>query len=195
MHRHRAILDAVMPVLVSLLRGINVGGHNKVKMEALRGLYESLGLRDVQTYLQSGNVVFRTRERELARISRLIEDGIEKKFGFRTDVIIRTPAELRGVIARNPFAKRCGIDPSRLLVTFLAAGPCPEVREKVSGIDTRPEELSVDGREFYIYFAGSMAHPKISWMAVAKMLKTPGTGRNWNTVRKLLEIAEKLEAA
>ncbi|HXJ94348.1 MAG TPA: DUF1697 domain-containing protein [Terriglobia bacterium] len=187
--------DVSQPVVICLLRGVNLGGHNKVKMEALRALCESLGLRDVQTYLQSGNVVFRTKERDLARLSRLIEDAIEKEFGFRTDVVLRTPAELRGVIARNPFAKRRDIDPSRVLVTFLAADPGPEAREKVSKIDTQPEELYLDGREFYMYFVGSMARPKISWMAIAKMLKTPGTGRNWNTVRKLLEIADKLEGA
>ena len=183
------------PVVISLLRGVNLGSHNKVKMDVLRGLYESLGLQDVQTYLQSGNVVFRTKERDLARLSRLIEDGIEKKFGFRTDVIARTPSELRDVISRNPFAKRRGIDPSKLLVTFLAGNPGAKARESVSKIEMQPDELYVDGREFYIYFVGSMARPKVSWVAIAKMLKTPGTGRNWNTVRKLLEIAEKLEAA
>src|SRR5215472_10120780 len=120
-----------MPVVISLLRGVNLGGRNKVKMEALRGLYESLGMQNVQTHIQSGNVVFRTKERDLARLSRLIEGGIEKKFGFRTDVILRTPAELREVIARNPFAQRPAVDPSRLLVTFLAADPDPEGREKV----------------------------------------------------------------
>jgi uncharacterized protein (DUF1697 family) len=183
-----------MPVVISLLRGVNLGGHNKVKMDALRRLYESLGMQNVQTHIQSGNVVFKTKERDLVRLSRLIEDAIEKKFGFHSDVILRTPTELRGVIARNPFAKRSDIDPSKLLVTFLATDPATEAREKVSKLDTQPDELYVDGREVYIYFVGSMARPKISWMAIAKMLKASGTGRNWNTVTKLLDIAEKLGA-
>jgi uncharacterized protein (DUF1697 family) len=184
-----------MRVVISLLRGVNLGGHNKVKMESLQGLYESLGMQNVRTHIQSGNVVFKTKERDLVRLSRLIEDAIEKKFGFRTDVILRTPAELRDVTAKNPFAKRSPMDPSRLLVTFLAADPGPEAREKVSKLDTQPDEMYVDGREVYIYFVGSMARPKISWMAIARMLKTSGTGRNWNTVRKLMEIADNLETA
>jgi uncharacterized protein (DUF1697 family) len=183
-----------MPVVISLLRGVNLGGHNMIKMEALRALCESMKLRDAQTYVQSGNVVFRTDERDLGRLSKRIEDGIEKRFGFRPDVIVRTCAELRDAIARNPFAGRRGIDPSKLLVTFLAADPSPETREKVSKIDAQPDELHVDGRELYIYFTNGMARPKIPWMAVVKMLKTTGTGRNWNTVRKLLEVAERLEA-
>jgi uncharacterized protein (DUF1697 family) len=184
-----------MPVVISLLRGVNVGGHNKIKMEALRALYESLDLQDAQTYVQSGNVVFRTEERDLVRLSKRIEDGIERKFGIRPDVIVRTSPELREVIARNPFATRRGIDPSKLLVTFLATEPGPEAREKVLTIDTQPDELRVEARELYIYFPDGMARPKVSWMAVVKMLQTTGTGRNWNTVRKLLEMAERLEAS
>ena len=183
-----------MPVVISLLRGVNLGGHNMIKMEALRALCESMKLRDAQTYVQSGNVVFRTDERDLGTLSKRIEDGIEKRFGFRPDVVVRTCAELRDAIARNPFAGRRGIDPSKLLVTFLAADPGPEAQEKVSKIDAQPEELHVDGRELYMYFPNGMARPKLNWMAVVKMLKTTGTGRNWNTVRKLLEVAERLEA-
>ena len=107
-----------MPVIVSLLRGVNVGGHHKIRMEALRALCEELGLRDVQTCGQSGNVVFRHSGRDLARLGKRIEDGIERSFGFRASVILRTAAELRDVIARNPFAKRPGIDPSKLYRHF-----------------------------------------------------------------------------
>ena len=184
-----------MAVLISMLRAVNVGGHNKIKMDALRALYESLKLRDPQTYVQSGNVVFRTNERDLALLTKRIQNGIERTFGFRPAVIVRTPSELRDVIARNPFAKRRGIDPSRLLVTFLASDPGPEARDKVLRIKTDPEELRMDGRELYIYFSNGMARPKLSWAVIEKTLKTPGTGRNWNSVTKLLEIAERLEAS
>jgi len=184
-----------MPVVISLLRAVNVGGHNQIKMETLRALYESLGLRDVQTYVQSGNVVFRSQEQDLARLARKIEDRIERKFGIRPDVILRTTSELRDVIARNPFASRPEIDPRKLLVTFLAAESSSEAREQVLKMNTNPDELHVIGREVYIYFPEGMARPQISWMAVTKMLKTSGTGRNWTTVGKLLEMAEKLEAS
>jgi len=183
-----------MTVMISMLRGVNLARHNRVKMDALRALYESLGLRDVQTYVQSGNVIFRAEARSLPVLPKRIEDAIERSFGFRTDVIARTSSELRDVIARNPFASRRGIDPRKLLVTFLAHDPDPEARDKVLKIKADPEELRINGRELYIYFANGLARPKLSWLAIAKMLKSPGTGRNWNTVTKMLEIAERLEA-
>src|SRR5512132_4352069 len=113
-----------------MLRGVNVGGHNKIKMDALSALYESLGLLDPQTYIQSGNVIFRTKERDLVLLTKRIEDGIERSFGFRPGVIVRTASELRDVLARNPFAKRPAgaIDPSRLLVTFLSRDPGAEAK-------------------------------------------------------------------
>jgi uncharacterized protein (DUF1697 family) len=184
-----------MAVVISMLRGVNLGSHNRIKMDALRALYEFLKLRDPQTYVQSGNVIFRTEERKLAQLAKRIENGIEQKFGFRTQVILRTTPEMRDVIARNPFAKRRGIDPSKLLVTFLASDPGPEARDKILKLKTDPEELKIDGRELYIYFPNGMARPKLSSPVIEKTLKTSGTGRNWNSVTKLLEIAEKLEAS
>jgi uncharacterized protein (DUF1697 family) len=184
-----------MAVIVAMLRGVNLGGHNMIKMEALRALCGSLGLRDAQTYVQSGNVVFRTKHRNLAALAKRIEDAIERGFGFRPAVIVRTTSDLRGVIAKNPFASRRGIDPSRLLVTFLAGVPGTEARERILKIKADPEELFIEGREVFIYFPNGVAHPKLSWVRdIGKMLGTSGTGRNWNSVSKLLEIAEKLEA-
>jgi len=184
-----------MQVAISMLRGINVGGHNSIKMESLRAMYESLGLRDAQTYVQSGNVVFRTVARDLAPLVKRIESKIEQTFGFRPAVIIRSSSDLREVIRRNPFATRQGIEPSKLLVTFLAADPCPEAREKILGIQADPEELRMQGRELYVYFPNGIGRAKLSPALIERTLKTPGTGRNWNTVTKLLEMAEKLEAS
>ena len=184
-----------MPVIVSLLRGVNVGPHNRIKMDALRNLYESLGMQYAQTYVQSGNVVFRSKEKDLAKLRSRIEAGIEKMFGFRPDVILRTTAEMREAIQKNPFAKRRGIEPSKLLVTFLAEEPGVEARKKISEIQADPEELYLAGRELYVYFPNGMARPKVNWMSVVKALKTTGTGRNWNSTIKLLEMAEKLDAS
>src|SRR6266853_6402332 len=181
-----------MTVVISMLRGVNVGGHNKIKMDALRTLYGSLKLRDAQTYVQSGNVIFRTDEMDIARLARRIEDGIERKFGFRPEVILRTVAEMREVLARNPFAKRRGIEPGKLLVSFLASDPAEEAREKVRQMKCDPEELRIVGRELYIYFPNGMGRSKLSLAKFEKTLKTSGTGRNWNSVTKILEMAEKL---
>lgn len=181
-----------MPVIISMLRGVNVGGHNMIKMDALRALYESLGLRDAQTYVQSGNVVFRTQAKDPASLPKKIEDGIERGFGFRPSVIVRTASEMRDVIAGNPFAKRDGIEPGKLVVTFLAGDPGPEARAKALGIKVGPEELRIGGRELYIYYPDGMGRSKLSLPLIEKTLKTAGTARNWNTVTKLLEIAESL---
>jgi len=186
---------AAMAVIIAMLRGVNVAGHNKIKMEALRALCESLELRDAQTYVQSGNVVFRTKERNLAALAKRMEDAIERSFGFRPAVIVRTTSELKDAVAKNPFAKRRGIHPGKLLVTFLASDPTMEARDQVLKMKTEPEELRIDGREVYIYFPNGMGRTKLSWPTIGKMLGTSGTGRNWNSVIKLLEMAEKLEAS
>jgi uncharacterized protein (DUF1697 family) len=186
--------DPEMPVIVSLLRGVNVGGQI-IKMDTLRDLYTSLGLRQVETFIQSGNVIFTTQARDLARLTVRIEDAIEKSYGFRSDVILRTAADLRDAVARNPFAARPNIDPAKLLISFLAADPDPEGCVKVRALDIQPEELFIDGREVYVYFPDGMARPKLSWPLIGKSLKTPATGRNLNTVRKLLAIAERMEAS
>ena len=161
-------------------------------MDALRKLYESLGLQGPQSYVQSGNVVFRTTERDLVKLAARIGNAIEASFGFCPDVIVRTTSEMRDVVARNPFAGRPDIEPSKLLVWFLAGDPGPEARGKVLAIKTDPEELRIDRRELYVYFPNGMARPKLSFAAVERALKISGTGRNWNSVRKLLELAEKL---
>ena len=183
-----------MPVVISMLRGVNLGPHNRIKMDALQALYERLGFENPKTYVQSGNVVFKTRERDLAKVARKIEKAIEETFGFRTPVILRTIPELREVIARNPFAARRGIEPNRLLVTFLAIEPDAEARDKILKIQCDPEELCMSARELYIYFPNGMARPKLSPAVLDRALKTPGTGRNWNSVTKLLALAETMEA-
>jgi uncharacterized protein (DUF1697 family) len=181
-----------MPVLISMLRAVNVGGHSKIKMDALRALYASLKFDNPQTYLQSGNVIFKTNERKLDVIAKRIQSGIEKKFACRTDIILRTVAELRSVVARNPFAKRSNIEPSKLLIAFLAGDAARKTLEEQKFV---PEELHVSGRELYIYFPDGMGKSKLPWTRIYKILNTPGTGRNWNSVTKMLEMAENLESS
>jgi len=183
-----------MAVVISMLRGVNLGKHRRMKMDDLRAMCESLKVRDVQTCLQSGNVVFRAREHDATVLTRRLEKEIERTFGFHSDVITRTVPEMRQVVASNPFAKRRGIDPSKLLVTFLATDPGDEARERVRAIETDPEELHIDGRELYVYFPNGMGRSKLPFAAIDKALKTPATARNWNTVTKLLAMAERLDA-
>jgi len=183
-----------MPVLISLLRGVNVGGHHKIKMDELRALYESLGLEDPRTCLQSGNVVFRTEKRDLVPLAGRIADAIGQRVGFRPDVMLRTSSEWRDAIAGNPFAARRDLDLSHLVAIFLAGDPGPEARERLLAIPCAPEELRIGARVLYVYYANGIARATLSLPVIEKALRTSGTGRNWNTVEKLQEIAEELRA-
>ena len=183
-----------MTAIISLLRGVNVGGHSKIKMDELRAVYESLGLEEPKTFIQSGNVVFRSKERNLTKLAERIEDAIESKFNLRPDVILRTAPEIRETVRKNPFAKRRGIEPGKLLVLFLASDPSSEIQEKLQTIKGHPEELRLQGRDLYIYFPDGQGRSKLT-PVLGRILKNTGTGRNWNTVTKLLEMAEELEAS
>jgi len=182
-----------MPVLISMLRGVNVGGHSKIKMDALRALYESLKFEGPRTYVQSGNVIFRTKEKNSAALARKIQGAIERSFGCRPEVILRTPDEMRDAIACSPFAGRQDLEPGKILVTFLAAEPGPEARATLLKFKNYPEELHLKGRELYIYFPDGAGRSKLPWSSVEKLLKTTGTARNWNSVTKMLAIAEEME--
>ncbi len=184
-----------MSVVISMLRGINVGGHNRIKMDALCALYRSLKLEDPCTYVQSGNVIFRTKEKNLAALRRKIEEAIERRAGFRPDVILRTPDEFRGAIARNPFARRKGLEPAKLLVSFLADDPIGEARENLLALKPDPEEVHLIGREVYIYFPNGAGRSKLPWSSLEKQVGTRGTARNWNSVTKMLAMAEEMETA
>jgi len=183
-----------MPVILCMLRGVNLGGHNRVKMDDLKALCKSLKLCEPQTYVQSGNVIFKTDERDLAKLTKKLEAAIHKKFGFQSDVILRSTKELRDVVTRNPFAKRRDIHPGKLLVTFFSGDPGEEARKQVRAIKCDPEELFIEGREAYIYFPNGAGRSKLNWAVIPKTLKVQGTARNWNSVTKMLEIAEKMES-
>ena len=187
-----------MPVLISMLRGVNLGGHNKIKMDALRALYESLKLEDPRTFIQSGNVIFRTKfrkEKNPAALAKKIQTAIERSFGFRPEVILRTPDELRNAIAATPFPAHRNLHPSKILITFLAADPGPEAQSTLLTLKGYPEELHLKGRELYIYFPDGAGKSKLPWSKLDKLLQTTGTARNWNSVTKMLAIAEEMEAA
>ena len=180
-----------MPVIISMLRAVNLAKYNRLKMDALRDLYTALKLQNPQTYLQSGNVIFETGEPNLDSVAQRIQSGIQKKFKCTTEIILRTTEELRSVVADNPFAKRSDIEPSKFLIFFLASDPGDKSRETLRKEKFSPEELHVRDRELYIYFPTGQGRSKLSWPRINKVLNTPGTGRNWNSVLNILEIAER----
>ncbi|HYM74394.1 MAG TPA: DUF1697 domain-containing protein [Candidatus Dormibacteraeota bacterium] len=182
-----------MAVLISMLRGVNVGPHNRIKMDELRVVYESLKLEDPRTYIQSGNIIFRTREKKTAQLALKIQSAIEKKFKCRPDVILRTTEELREAIAASPFADRPNLEPGKILVTFLSAEPPREAHDSLSSLKKFPEEVHLKGRELYIYFPNGAGKSKLPWSSVEKLLKVTGTARNWNSVTRMMEMAEEME--
>ena len=183
-----------MPVFISMLRGVNVGAHNRIKMDALKVLYESLGFKDARTYVQSGNVIFRAREQDLAKLAKKIQDGIAKRFSFTPSVVVRTKQEMRAAMEASPFRDRGDIEPGKLLVTFLSGAPPAGAEKNLSDLKGYPEELHLRGRELYIYFPNGAGKSKLPWSQVDKLVGVSGTARNWNSVTKMLEMAEQMEA-
>ena len=182
-----------MAVYLSMLRGINLG-KRRVNMDDLRALYESLGLTEAQTYVQSGNVVFKSKLKDERKLAALIEKGIEHRYGFTSDVVLRSADELEAVVAANPFAKGNDIHPGKLLVWFVREAPSAATRKAVLAVPSDPEELRLGEREIYCYFPNGQARPGIKWASVEKALAVPGTGRNWNSVTQLLAMARAMEA-
>ncbi len=182
-----------MPVLISMLRGVNVGPRNRIKMDALRALYESLKFEDPRTYVQSGNVIFRTKEKNCPELAAKIQTAIQKNLGCCPDVILRTTKEMRSAVDANPFPERVKEEPGKVLVTFLADKPPREGETNVANLKGFPEESHLNGRELYIYFPNGAGKSKLPWASVNKILKVTGTARNWNSVLAMLEIAEEME--
>ena len=176
-----------------MLRGVNVGAHNRIKMDELRAVYKSVKLDDPQTYVQSGNVIFRTREKNLPQLSKKIQDAIEKKFKFRPEVILRTADELRRAVEASPFADRPGLEPGKILVTFPSSAPAKEANAAFDRFKDYPEEIHLKGSELYIYFPNGAGRSKLPWSSIEKLMKVTGTARNWNSVTKMLGMAEEME--
>jgi uncharacterized protein (DUF1697 family) len=172
---------------VALLRGINLGSRNKVSMADLRELLVSVGAEDVQTYVQSGNAVFKSQDGE-AEIAAAVEEEIGRRLGLDVTVLVRTKAEIARIVAGNPFAKS-GKEPASLHVTFLAEKPS---RARIGKLDPKrggDDELRVVGREVYLHCPNGYGRSKLSNAYFEKELGVAATTRNWKTVTKLAELA------
>jgi|SRR5579863_1264368 len=183
-----------MPTYISLIRGINVGGHKQVKMDRLQAMFEVLGFEQVRTYIQSGNVVFKAAKRSPAELSKKIEEEILAEFGFPASVMTRTPQELRTAIQKNPFLKECKSDPAKVHIAFLSEPPKAEAVEKVGALATQGEQLRHSGREIYLYYRDGMGRAKLTGSVLEKTLSVTATARNWNTVNRLYQMAVEQDA-
>jgi len=176
-----------MTVYAALLRGINLGARNKVAMPALRSLVESVGHEDVQTYIQSGNVVFKTRSGEATEIASTLEDVIAKELGFRVAVVVRTQQELKRVAGTNPFLA-AGADPSALHVVFLGSAPSKASVAKLDPDRSPPDEFAAAGAEVFLHCPNGFGRSKLGLDYFERALGGPATVRNWRTVTKLAEM-------
>lgn len=177
-----------MTTYIALLRGINVGGNRIIKMLDLKAMFQSLGVNNVRTYIQSGNVVFENDELPENLLSGTIERQIKEVFGFDVPVIIRTVEEMEQVIANNPFPLTEKDDFKRWYVSFLPAEPSTLALEKLRIYENGPDQIQFVGREMYVLYEVSVSQSALSKVPFDKILGMPITARNWNTVNKLVNV-------
>jgi uncharacterized protein (DUF1697 family) len=172
---------------VALLRGINLGGRNRLPMKDLAAMFGDAGCDAIETYIQSGNVVFRASRACATRLPGAIKKAISERFGFDTPLVMRTAAELHAVARTNPFL-RAGADPDSLHVMFLADRPAAARLATLDPKRSPSDEFEVRGREIYLRCPNGLARTKLTNDYFDTRLATTSTVRNWRTVLKLIEM-------
>ena len=173
-----------MEKYIALLRGINVGGHKKILMTDLRSLFESLGFKEVVTYIQSGNVVFTSSEKDGLAVK--ISDGIKSKYGWDVPVLIKTASELESVLLNCPFSKE---KKEKSYFTLFSEPPSEKNIEEVAQLSYPNEEFEITPMCLYFFCAMGYGRIKFNMNSVEKKLKVKATSRNYRTMIKLLELA------
>lgn len=176
----------MLETYIAMLRGINVSGQKKIKMADLKDHMQDIGFKNVQTYIQSGNIVFEYEKALPEELKNMIEEMLYNKYHFKVSVIIKSPGELDGVIKNNPFS-----DTDRTYITFLSEKPHPENVEKIKAIDHKPEEFILDGNIIYFYSPKGYGRAIMNNNFFENKLKVDATTRNWKTVNKLIELTER----
>ncbi len=174
-------------VHIALLRGINVGGKNKLPMKDLVTLFENAGCSRVRTYIQSGNVVFEASPALAKRLAERISEDITARYGLQVPVVMRSAAELASLSEANPFLRK-GADPATLHVAFLAEQPSAASAAALDPKRSPPDEFSLRGRDLYLRCPNGMARTKLTNAYLDSKLSTTSTMRNWNTVLALLAL-------
>ncbi len=175
---------------VALLRGINVGGKNRLPMKDLVQMFKAAGCTDVQAYIQSGNIIFRASPSKAAKIPGIVGKSIEEKFGYCIPIVIRTASQLREVSTNNPFLAK-GASEDCVHVLFLENTP---EKERVLGLDparSAADAFAVCGSEIYLHLPNGDGNTKLTNAYFDSRLKTICTARNWRTTLKLLEMMDE----
>jgi len=178
-----------MTKYIAILRGINVGGKNKILMAGFRNILSKLGFSNVVSYIQSGNIILQSNKiKDTYKIAAIIKESISHNYGFDVPVIIRTAEELREIYNKNPYLKNYEIE--RLYLTFLDDVP---LKTNIDSIDTAaylPDKFEVNGKNIFGYYHGRVSDSKLTNNFYEKKLKITATTRNWKTVNKLIELSE-----
>lgn len=173
---------------VALLRGLNVGGKNRLSMKDLAGVFVEAGCQDVRTYIQSGNVVFTLADDQAAGLAAEVSQRLLQQTGLRLPLVLRSRAELADAVQRNPFLAS-GADPAALHVMFLADWPSEGATAGLDPHRSPPDVYAVVGREIYLHCPEGLARTKLTNAYFDSKLGTLSTGRNWRTTLTLLEMA------
>lgn len=177
-----------MPIYISMLRGINVGANKRIKMERLRTSFQALGFDQVSTYIQSGNVIFKSAKIAQSALSRRIEERLLADFGFSVSVILRTSDEMAKAIQNNPFFKNPGIDPQKLHLAFLSDTPSAAALRKLATSIAAPDQFHYSGKEVYLYLPNGVSGGSLMKTSLDRILSLPTTTRNWRTVNAVHQI-------
>jgi uncharacterized protein (DUF1697 family) len=179
-----------MKTYVALLRGINVTGHNKIKMIELKSLFINLGFKNVTTYIQSGNVIFEANKSDTKKIEEQIISAVKNQFNYTINVLVITIDYLKTIFNSNPFLKRENIDITKLHVTLLKNEPNLESISQIRNlIKTNDDEFEILNKCVYLYCQNGYGKTKLNNNLFEKKLKSPATTRNWKTISKLVELS------
>ena len=173
---------------VALLRGVNVGGKNKLPMKDLAALFAAAACTEVETYIQSGNVVFEAPRGAESRLPALLGRELDRRFGLKVPVVMRTAAELRDVVVGCPVT---GHELEHLHVAFLADRPDARRVATLDPERSPPDTFRVRGREIYLHLPNGVARTRLTNAYLDATLATTSTLRNWRTVQKLLELVRR----
>ena len=180
-----------MGIYVSMLRGINVGGNKRIKMDALRESFEALGFDQVKTFIQSGNVIYKGARTSTTALSNKIEKRLLDDFAFAVPVVTRTAQEMAGAIQNNSFVGATSIDKEKLHVMFLSAIPAPDALSKLDALISEPEQCRCLGKEIYLYLPNGAGESKLLKAPLGRMLAVVSTTRNWKTVNSLHQMCQE----
>jgi uncharacterized protein (DUF1697 family) len=181
-----------MNTYISILRGINVSGHNIIKMDALQELYKSLGFKNVQTYIQSGNVIFQDTSSDIQNLEKKISEKITVTLGLKIPLLVKEISEFKEISRHNPYLTGRIEDINHLAVTFLSSKPLQQDIDKISTLNFPPDEFIINDKAIYLFCPNGFGNSKLTISFFENKLKVHATTRNWKTTIKLLEMAEKI---